>query len=64
MIHMSKESLTESNRCYRCGNLAPAYVNGVQVVRYGYSGGQINLCTDCFREFKSWLDVNRKDEFT
>ncbi len=61
---MGYTNLIHGSRCYRCNEPTPgpgAFVNAVQIVRYGYSGAPIDLCTKCFREFKSWLDVNRKE---
>ena len=61
---MSYTSLVHESHCYRCNEPTPgpgAFVNAVQIVRYGYSGAPIDLCTKCFKEFKSWLDVNRKE---
>ena len=63
---MSYTSLVHGSRCYRCNEPTPgpgAFVNAVRIVRYGYSGAPIDLCTKCFREFKSWLEDGKETSY-
>lgn len=55
---MAEISIAAVRSCRRCGKLAPKFEfeYGVRIVRYGYSGGTVDLCNDCFNKFKSWLD--------
>jgi len=44
------------DKCVRCGTLAPQYECGFQMVRYGYSGPRMTLCSKCNRELISWIE--------
>ena len=55
---MSKNyALNQKIECYHCHKWVDGFTYGVQIIRYGYSGGPINLCESCFREFKNWLET-------
>lgn len=61
---MADVEIAAVRTCRRCGKRSPKFEfeYGVRIVRYGYSGGTVDLCTDCFNKFKSWLDGVEQDK--
>ena len=55
---MAEVKIAAVRTCRRCGKRSPKFEfeYGVRIVRYGYSGGTVELCNDCFSKFKAWLD--------
>lgn len=55
---MAEVKIAAVRTCRRCGKRSPKFEfeYSVRIVRYGYSGGTVELCNDCFNKFKAWLD--------
>lgn len=49
-------------KCQICSKDTGKYQNGVQIIRYGYSGPMLPLCEGCMRELVNWVENRRNSK--
>lgn len=47
------------DKCQICSKEVGKYQNGIQLIRYGYSGPMMPLCEDCMKELINWIEMRR-----